>query len=208
MLMKAIFGLMLTKNEIQKALNAYAVDSWHKQEDLYTREQLSHLRHAAVLLPLFVHENEWHLLLTKRAETLEEHRGQVAFPGGRKDKQDHNLHDTALRETYEEIGVKPEDVHIFGHLGDLPILTGYLVRPYVGQIPWPYTFELERDEVHSIFSIPITWLIEPENHYVRYCNFAGRELPVIYFENYAGYQLWGASAEMVVALLSALNLSF
>jgi 8-oxo-dGTP pyrophosphatase MutT (NUDIX family) len=196
---------MLTQSEIQKAISTYSVDNLRRYDNFYTREQLSELRPAAVMLPLYFYENEWHLLLTKRAETLDEHRGQVAFPGGGQEKEDRNLCETALREMYEEIGVKPEDVHVFGHLGDLPIITGYVVRPFVGQIPWPYTFNLEPEEVHSIFSIPIAWLAKPENHQVQYRNIAGHDLPVIFFEDYAGYTLWGASAEMTVALLSALN---
>jgi 8-oxo-dGTP pyrophosphatase MutT (NUDIX family) len=198
--------LSLNRRGIQKAVSAYEADHIHRYGDLYTYEQLTRLRHAAVMLPLFVYNNEWHLLLTQRADTLVEHRGQVAFPGGGHEQQDKDLRETALREMHEEIGVEPEDVHVFGHLGDLPVVTGYLVRPYVGQIPWPYTFYLAKEEVHSVFSIPISWLAAPENHQVHFRSVAGREFPVIYFELYDGYQLWGASAEMAMALLSALNL--
>lgn len=198
--------LSLNRRGIQKAVGAYEADHIHRYGELYTLEQLARLRHAAVMIPLFIHNNEWHILLTQRADTLEEHRGQVAFPGGGLEQQDKDLRATALREMNEEIGVKPADVHVFGHLGDLPVVTGYLVRPYVGQIPWPYMLKLAKDEVQSIFSIPIAWLANQENHQVRYRSIAGREFPVIYFEPYDGYQLWGASAEMALALLSALDL--
>jgi 8-oxo-dGTP pyrophosphatase MutT (NUDIX family) len=197
----------LNRSEIQQAIQAYQVDHTQRYSELYSPGELTRLRHAAVLLPMFMHEDEWHLLLTQRADSLEEHRGQVAFPGGGREQQDENLCETALREMHEEIGVRPADVHVFGHLGDLPVVTGYLVRPYVGQIPWPYAFNLANEEVHSIFSIPLAWLANPENHQVRYRSFAGREFPVIYFEHYDGYQLWGASAEMAMVLLSALNLT-
>jgi hypothetical protein len=86
------------------------------------------------------------------------------------------------------------------------VITGYLVRPYVGKIPWPYTFCLSSDEVQSVFSIPLKWLSDPKNRKIKMRNYAGCEFPVTFFEPYDGYQLWGASAEMALALLSALNL--
>jgi 8-oxo-dGTP pyrophosphatase MutT (NUDIX family) len=131
----------------------------------------------------------------------------VAFPGGARERQDKDLSHTALREVHEEIGVKPEDVHVFGHLGDMPVITGYLVRPYVGQIPWPYPLEISNDEVHSVFIIPLHWLANPRNRTLQFRSYAGREFSVIFFEPYDGYQLWGASAEMTLALLSALGLA-
>lgn len=196
----------INQSEIKQAIQAYQVNHTQRYDDLYSLDEYTRLRHAAVLLPLFMQENEWHLLFTQRADSMEEHRGQVAFPGGAREKQDLNLCETALREMHEEIGVKPEDVQVFGHLGDLPVVTGYLVRPYVGQIPWPYAFNLASVEVQSIFSIPIDWLVDPSNRQVQYRSIAGREFPVIYFQHYDGYQLWGASGEMTIALLNALNL--
>ena len=196
----------LTQHDIQRAVQAYEVDFRKRYGDLYTFDQLQNLRRAAVMIPLFEHEKEWHILLTQRSDTLEEHRGQVAFPGGAREKQDRDLCDTALREMYEEIGVNPQDVNVFGHLGDMPVITGYLVRPFVGQIPWPYDFSIFDDEVQSIFTVPVNWLADPNNRKVQFRSYAGREIPVIYFDHYGGYQLWGASAEMTLALLSALNL--
>ena len=111
--------LYLSQQDVKKAIQSYEVDLTQRSSDLYLHEQLAPLRHAAVMLPLFKQENDWHLLLTQRAESLQEHRGQVAFPGGAREKQDHNLCETALREMHEEIGVNPKDVQVFGHLGDL-----------------------------------------------------------------------------------------
>lgn len=196
----------LTPGDIAEAVHAYATDFFTRYSDFYSPDQLQDLRHAAVMMPLFRQDNEWHILLTKRAETLDEHRGQVAFPGGAHESQDHDLRQTALREMQEEIGIDPADVHVFGFLGDMPVVTGYLVRPYVGQIPWPYALKIASDEVHSAFTIPLNWLADPKNRRQQTRIFAGREFPVVYFDDYDGYQLWGASAEMVLALLSALHL--
>lgn len=196
----------LSQHEIQQAVQAYEADFYDRYRHLYTRDQLEGFRRAAVMIPMFFDENQWHILLTLRSDTLGEHRGQVAFPGGGHEMQDNNLCDTALREMHEEIGVNPEDVRVFGHLGDMPVVTGYLVRPYVGQIPWPYSFDLAGEEVQSVFKIPIAWLADPQNRHHQFRSYAGREFPVVFFEHYGGYQLWGASAEMTLALLSALSL--
>lgn len=199
------FMINLTRREIARAVQAYKTDFFRRYNDLYSADQLKHLRHAAVLMPLFEQEGEWHILLTKRADTLEEHRGQVAFPGGALESQDKDLRHTALREMQEEIGVNPADVHVFGHLGDMPVVTGYLVRPYVGQIPWPYDLNIFSDEVQSVFTIPLNWLADVQNRKEQLRSFADREFPVVYFDHYDGYQLWGASAEMTLALLEAIN---
>jgi len=196
----------ITIDDIQRAVCAYQVDFQHRYGHLFSANELARLRQAAVMIPIFEHADEWHILFTQRSESLVEHRGQVAFPGGGREKDDGDLCQTALREMQEEIGVNPADVQVFGHLGDMPIITGYLVRPYVGQIPYPYPFEVSSDEVQSIFSIPIRWLADPKNFQVQYRSYAGREIPVIFFQFYDGYQLWGASAEMTLAFLSALNL--
>lgn len=198
--------LNLSQDEIKQSVQSYEMDYFSRYGNLFSVNQLENLRRAAVIILLFEHEDQWHVLLTQRSESVVEHRGQVAFPGGAREEHDHDLQQTALREMQEEIGVNPQDVQIFGHMGDMPILTGYLVRLYVGQMPWPYSFNISNDEVQSIFTVPLCWLADPKNRKVQYRSYAGREYPVIFFDRYDRYQLWGASAEMTLALLSALNL--
>jgi len=197
--------LSITSKRIKDAIQAYESNKEKNAAEHISSLELGNLRSAAILMPLLEHEGRWHLLLTHRSQSLVEHRGQVAFPGGAKERQDKDLKQTALRETYEEIGVNPRDVEVFGHLGDMPIVTGYVVRPYVAQIPWPYPLEISPDEVESAFIVPLMWLIDPDHRTVKYRSFVGREFPVIYFDHYDGHQLWGASAEMTLALLSALG---
>jgi 8-oxo-dGTP pyrophosphatase MutT (NUDIX family) len=199
--------LHLTRREITLAVQSYEVDHTQRYGHLFSPHQLDGLRRASVMIPMFEFEHEWHVLLTQRSESLVEHRGQVAFPGGARDPQDADLCQTALREMQEEIGVDPAHVHVFGHLGDMPVVTGYLVRPYVGQIPWPYELHLSSDEVKSAFTVPLAWLADPKNRQLQYRNYAGREIPVVFFKPFDGHQLWGASAEMTLALLSALHLN-
>jgi len=191
---------------IEKAIQNYEIDRELRFHDLFTSQEIIKLRPSAVMILMVELDHSWHVLLTHRSNNLVEHRGQVAFPGGAREPQDVDLEQTALRETHEEIGVKPEDVLVFGHLGDMPIVTGYLIRPYVGQMNWPYPLVLSRDEVQSAFFIPVEWLVNPKHRSIQYRSFAGREFPLVYFDEYEGHQLWGASAEITLCLLSALKL--
>src|SRR5262245_45701197 len=100
-------------------------------------------RRAGVLVPLFVREGNRWVLLTKRTESVEKHRGQIAFPGGGQEEGDESLYQTALRETEEEVGVRPEDVRYLGDLTPIVTVTDYYVEPYVGAIPHPYPFQLQ-----------------------------------------------------------------
>lgn len=197
----------LNRQDFKQGLQNFEIDYRQRYGNLFSPEAFGKMRRAAVMMPMLEIEHQWYLLLTQRSDSLIEHRGQVAFPGGAHEMQDEDLQQTALREMQEEIGVKPEDVDVFGHLGDMPIITGYLVRPYVGEIPWPYALDISSDEVQSAFKVPLRWLADPKNRKTEYRSYAGREFPVILFNHYDGYQLWGASAEMTLALLSAVNLT-
>ncbi|MCB2202880.1 CoA pyrophosphatase [bacterium] len=191
---------------IAQALETYHLRQSDRVADILSQKESPKLRPSAILMPLLEYEGRWHLLLTQRSDTLVEHRGQVSFPGGSKDQADPDLCYTALRETKEEIGVAPKDVKVFGKLGQMPIITGYMVHMFVGQIPWPYDLHLNPAEVESAFIVPLHWLVDPDHRTIRYHSFAGREFPVIYFDLFEGHQLWGASAEMTLALLEALGL--
>jgi 8-oxo-dGTP pyrophosphatase MutT (NUDIX family) len=198
--------LNLSDEKIIEALKLYQFKDNPRFSRIVSGENGTRLRPAAILMPLLVDQGRWHLLLTHRSEHLVEHKGQVAFPGGGQERGDANLAFTALRETREEIGVRPQDVQIYGDLGDMPIITGYMVRVFVGRIPWPYDLTLNPDEVESAFIIPLQWLTDPDHRTIRYRSFVGREFPIIYFDLFEGHQLWGASAEMTIALLEALGL--
>jgi 8-oxo-dGTP pyrophosphatase MutT (NUDIX family) len=163
---------------------------------------------AAVLIPFLREKNTWQIVFTRRTDTLPEHSGQVAFPGGRAEPGDTTAEATALREAYEEIDLKPGDVEILGKLNSLPTVSNYCVTPVVGKIPWPYTFKIEKNEVSRVFRIPLRWLADPKNHELRL-----REVPrinapvrVIYFKSYQGELLWGVSAQITLNLLKALDL--
>ena len=158
------------------------------------------LKSAAVLVPLFLQANQWHLLYTRRTDSVESHRGQVSFPGGACDPNDETFEQTALREAQEEIGLLPEDVQLVGQLRTLITITNFRITPVVSIIPWPYTFRISTEEVGRVFSMPLSWLSDPINRWEF--TIPGRGNSVIYFQPYDGELLWGATARMTVDLLN------
>lgn len=162
---------------------------------------------AAVLIPLLRFTDEWHVLFTRRNAGLPEHSGQVAFPGGRADPGDPDPETTALRETWEETGISPVDVQVMGRLPRFLTITNYLVTPVVGQIPWPYPLQPAQAEVSRIFTIPLNWLADPANYQERSRALAQpfSTISVIYFNEYDGEVLWGASARFMLVLIKILN---
>ena len=154
----------------------------------------------------------WHVLLTRRTNSVAEHQGQVAFPGGRADPTDTTPEMTALREAHEEIGLDPIRVRILGRMDNLWTITNYLVTPIIGVIQWPFPIQLEETEVSRVFSIPLDWLADPKNHEIKYRSIPGLYAkvlnkdthPVIYFQPYEDELLWGVSAEITVRLINIL----
>ncbi|MGE5123523.1 MAG: NUDIX hydrolase [Acidobacteriaceae bacterium] len=175
-------------------------------------------RPAAVLIPLFHREaaegqiSTWQVLLTRRTNSVAEHQGQVAFPGGRADPTDTTPEMTALREAHEEVGLDPTRVKILGRMDPMWTISNYLVTPIVGVIPWPFHLHLEETEVSRAFSVPLDWLADPKNHEFRlrtipapFARILHRDKhPVIYFQPYDGEILWGVSAEITLRLINIL----
>lgn len=163
-------------------------------------------RPAAVLVPLYQADGAWHVLFTLRTHTVETHKGQVSFPGGRADLEDATRVDTALREAEEEIGLRREDVNVLGTLDELLTVTQYRITPVVGTFPWPYQFVLSTHELSAVFGAPLHWLADPANLEVRYreAMVPGPPVPVYYLQ-YEGYTIWGATARMLLNLLEVLG---
>ena len=116
---------------------------------------------AGVLVPLQYHHGRWHVILNVRSETVSEHKGEIAFPGGRLEPGDADMTACALRETWEEMGIKPDDVDVLGPLDAVLTRTNYLVWPTVGVVPHPYAFAPDAREVASVIEAPVDELLEP-----------------------------------------------
>ncbi len=167
---------------------------------------LARLRPAAVLVPLFQREDEWHVLLTRRAEGLSNHKGQVAFPGGAQEPGDPDLVTTALREAFEEIGLPPDVVQVIGTLSRQPVISGYLVTPVVGVIPARVRLRPARAEIARIFTVPLLWLADERHVRTEYREWEGMTYPIYVYEPYEGEVIWGLTARILRELIQVLGL--
>ncbi len=151
---------------------------------------------SAVLIPIFYKNGEPQLLLTLRTETVASHKGQISFPGGTREDGDQDLLVTALRETYEEVGIRPEDVEILGELDDLLAVTNFAITPFVGVFPYPYDFKVNDDEIAELIEIPLSFFADPRNRRSEQRLFRGRNTTV-YFYDYGKYTVWGVTARIL-----------
>jgi len=158
-----------------------------------------HYKLAAVLMPIQERDDGDYLVLTKRAEQLNHHRGQVAFPGGRVDPGDRDELEAALRESYEEIGIDPSDVRVLGRLDQVTAAYDFVVTPFIGVIPPVYEFRLNPAETDAVFSVPIAALLDPQCVEIA-DHLSSRGEPVYHF--YCnGWDIWGATARIIVQFL-------
>lgn len=164
-------------------------------------------RPAAVLIPIYFDKDEWHLVYTRRTDQVENHRGQVSFPGGLVEDRDESAMETALREAEEEIALRKEAVQILGSLDTLLTVTQFQIIPFVGQITWPYEFHPSPDEVARVFSVPLKWLRDPNNLELHHRQPIpeGPSVPVYYFKPYQEEVIWGATARITLNLLELIK---
>jgi 8-oxo-dGTP pyrophosphatase MutT (NUDIX family) len=170
--------------------------------DIETGE--SRFRRAAVIVPI-IWRQEPAILFTRRTEHLPSHAGQICFPGGGYAPTDETLMRTALRELQEEIGLPPESVTVAGFLDAYDTLnTGFRILPVVGFLENEFQLTINTDEVAEVFEAPVSFLIDPRNHALKYAKRGGvmREFFSITFEQ---HEIWGATAAMIVNLSERLR---
>jgi 8-oxo-dGTP pyrophosphatase MutT (NUDIX family) len=161
---------------------------------------------SAVLVPLYQGEGQYHIVFIKRTQTVKEHKGQISFPGGSRESSDKTLLDTALRESQEEIGLRPEDIEVIGELDDeITTTSNYIVTPFVATIPWPYGFTMNRDEVDEILEIPVTALMSEDCLKPDIETLDGGIVVDSYNYHYNGRLIWGATARILNKFLGILK---
>jgi len=189
------------RTKLREAIEAAPSSDGYAEIDL-TRE--THLKCAAVLIPLLRQDGEWHLLFTRRTDKVESHKGQVSFPGGACDDGETTPEETALREANEEVGIDPQKVRVLGHIMNMITITSFRVTPVVGIIEWPTVLLLGKDEVERVFTIPLLWLADKNNRWEF--SMPGRNRSLIVYHPFDGELLWGATARMTVDFLKVLDL--
>jgi 8-oxo-dGTP pyrophosphatase MutT (NUDIX family) len=160
--------------------------------------------HAAVLVPLFQKGEDCHLLFTKRSEEVKYHKGEISFPGGVVDEGDSELEETALREAFEEIGLKENDVQIIGVLDDIVTITEFIVTPIVGLFPYPYPLKISEVEIAELIEVPLSFLLDEkcfsEREIIR-----GNQMEVVYAYQYEKHIIWGATARILKQFLGLIS---
>ncbi len=186
-----------TPEEIYSLLRTLAKDL-DIQVDPFTTDPTP----AAVLIPLVLHA-EPSIVLTKRTDHLSHHAGQISFPGGRMDAEDHDLESCVLRETHEEIGVGNEQIQMVSDLGLWPSYSGYVVKPFVGVITPPVVFKPCNHEVAEIFEIPLSVALKTANYELIHKT---TPIPHHYYQlKYDGKVIWGLTAGLLMLLATFLE---
>jgi 8-oxo-dGTP pyrophosphatase MutT (NUDIX family) len=174
-----------------------------------TNEQLlatvKQFRPAAVLVPIVLREPGPSLLLTHRAAHLNDHAGQISFPGGRHEDSDGSSIETALREAEEEVGLQRQHVEVIGHLPEYLTGTGYRVTPVVGLVQPPFDLQADPFEVAEIFEVPLAFLMDGKNHQLRALQLPDGGERVFYAMPYQHHFIWGATAGMLRNLFHLLR---
>jgi 8-oxo-dGTP pyrophosphatase MutT (NUDIX family) len=158
---------------------------------------------AAVLIPLVEHEDGLTVLLTRRADTLRSHTGQVAFPGGRCDPGE-TPWQTAVREAHEEIGLEADYVTIAGMSSAYQTGSGFDITPVVGFVRPGFVVTPSPAEVADVFEVPFAFLMDLKNHERRFHDLAEGTRRHFFAMAYQERLIWGATAGMLRALYERL----
>ena len=161
------------------------------------RKMCEDLKPAGVLIPIIEHADSLSVLLTQRSSELTHHAGQVSFPGGSMESADADITQTALRETHEEVGIRPEQVDVAGYLPPMLTVTGFAVTPIVGLVEPDISLTLDEREVEFAFEVPLSFLLDDRNQESSQRDVRGVIVPIIEF-NYEQRRIWGATANMLV----------
>ena len=172
----------------------------HRRREL----EKSHLKKAAVLILFYPKGEELFVLLTKRTEDVEHHKGQVSFPGGSQDEDDVNLVATALREGEEEIGLPQDAVQVFGMFDEYETPSGFAITPVIAYAHCLPPLKHNAIEVAEILEVPVSLFLDKRNERVEKRVRLGTVLDV-YFYRFGDHEIWGATAAILRAFLHALR---
>ena len=159
---------------------------------------------AAVLVPIVEREGGLTVLLTRRTDHLDDHAGQISFPGGRIEASDAGPAAAALREAEEETGLPAGRVRLIGRLDTYVTRTGFEVIPVVGLVRPPFPVELDSFEVAEVFEVPLGFFLAPGNRERHGRLFEGK-MRYYHAFPYRDYFVWGATAGMLVNLVEVLS---
>lgn len=184
------------RDRIRRAVQAYAAQPI----------PLDGRRDSAVMLLLHEVDGVEHVLLQVRTATVVHHRGEISFPGGRRDHSDVSLLHTALRETHEEVGVPPHAVEVFGALDDTDTrVSNYRIRPFVGAVPVGFdAFVRAEREVSDLLYVPLPHLLDPANQVWKAVEQDGAVATTPAYQ-FGEHVIWGATARVLGQFLGLIT---
>ena len=159
---------------------------------------------AAVLILLYPLNDNWYFYLTKRTKTVEHHKGQISLPGGMLEKGESSQR-AAIRETYEELGIKPQGINIIGPLTPFYIpISGFNVFPFVGWIAECPKLEIQSKEVSKVFTPSVSSLMSPQNKKIKRSTMLGQKIEIPFFD-LKNEMVWGATSMILSEFKSILE---
>ena len=165
----------------------------------FLASDLASLKHAAVLIPVIDRGEQATVLLTRRADSLSTHRSQVAFPGGKIDASDTSPEAAALRETFEEVGIEPEHITVLGRFSDYLSGSGFRITPVIAIVQPNFTLNVNSDEVAEVFEVPLSFLMNADNHVLDSRVWQEKERFFYRFPTYESEEnrIWGVTAGII-----------
>ncbi len=173
--------------------------------DIVERLAVEKLREAAVLIPVVDRGDSAGLILTRRTQSMRQHSGQVAFPGGAVDAQDASPEAAALREAHEEIGLDAGSVETLGRLPAYLTTTGFRITPVIALVRADYELTINRSEVDAAFEVPFAFVMNPDNHRRESRVWQGKER-FYYSMPFEEHNIWGVTAGILRVLYERLHL--
>jgi len=183
--------VQITLDSIRDSLSSISSLIIDKPEDYIS------LAPAGVFLLVYVKNEEVCVLLNKRTDRIEHHKGEICFPGGAQDTEDATILDTALRETYEEMGIIGKDVEVMCKLDQVSTRSSFVITPFVGIIRQSYPFHSSQIEVSEVLEVPLSLLIDKANWREQVVNGQSGEMAYAYGE----HLVWGATARILTQFL-------
>lgn len=155
-------------------------------------------KEASVLIPLFCREGKCCVLLTRRTQQVEYHKGEISFPGGAREASDGSLLNTALRETQEETGIDAGTIQILGKLDDtLTVVSNFVISPFVGWVSYPYRCCLNALETEEILEIPLFFFLRRENYWKSEFQYRRKSYESHFYKWNDNAVVWGATARII-----------
>ena len=174
------------KSEIKKRLSTRG----------FSTLDLPEFRSSAVAILIMNRDGEAHVFLTKRTDRVGTHKGEVSFPGGAHEESDIDIMHTALRETWEEAGIRPEDVEVLGRFDDYFSIRRFHVATLVGVIPGDYDYKLNDDEIEECLDAPLALFYNKDYDRVENIEYDGKNVNIYYYL-FEGFSIWGLTARIL-----------